>query len=446
LRPWETEHGVGLRRKPPSLSPQARGYSTGSRPEQPEGKPMHLTAALNVVLGSAVLIILIIIDYIRKYNTDSYQRELFLSLLFFTFAAMAVDFVFLLIHGNPDTGITFILKISLLLYYFFQVLAYFHVFLFVDYITFKNQRRTELVKTAVGVLNGLHLVILLANDKWPFYYYVAPGNTFHYGNLYFIRLVISFLPVLFAVIDIFSQFKNFKKSSLVLILFFLFFTGTASLFDIIYRTVSLVWPCFSAGLLYTYFFIIQNDSKIDALTGLGNRYSFNEFINKLDNSKRYEFHNPFRPRRRRLESYPFKRRKSPEAYAVVMIDMDHFKEINDTLGHLEGDNALRDMAQIIKNCIRQSDFAARYGGDEFVLATRAEHNVAALLNRMQAAIDELNAKNERPYKLQISYGFDVYSAASGMSINDFLKHIDSLMYKHKNERRRLSDKKEGEKA
>jgi diguanylate cyclase (GGDEF)-like protein len=409
---------------------------------------MHLTTALNVVLGSAVLLILIIIDYVRKYNTDSYQRRLFLTLLSFTLAVMAADFVFLLFHANPDPGLTFVLKLSLLLYYFFQSLAYFYVFLFVDYVTFKSQERTDFIMFAVWILNGLHLAVLLASSKWPFYFYVDSGNRFHYGNLYIIRLALSFLPMVSAVIDIFSQFKNFKKSSLVLILFFLFFTGAASAFDIIYRTVSLVWPCFSAGLLYTYFFIIQNDSKIDALTGLGNRYSFNEFINKLDKTKRYEFRNPFRfgCLRHETSSTPPKKRKSPDAYSVVMIDMDHFKEINDTLGHLEGDNALRDMAQIIKNCVRQSDFAARYGGDEFVLATRAEHNVAALLNRVQEAIDDLNAKNERPYKLQISYGCDVYSAASEMSITDFLKHIDGLMYKHKNKRRRLSDKQEKEKT
>jgi diguanylate cyclase (GGDEF)-like protein len=92
------------------------------------------------------------------------------------------------------------------------------------------------------------------------------------------------------------------------------------------------------------------------------------------------------------------------------------------------------------NCIRNSDFAARYGGDEFILATRAEYDIASILGRIQEAIDDLNAKNERPYKLQISYGYGMYNVHSGMPITDFLKHIDGLMYKHKNERRRSSDK------
>jgi diguanylate cyclase (GGDEF)-like protein len=403
---------------------------------------MHLVTAVNALLGSAVLLVLIIIDYVSKYNTDGYQRKLFLTLLITTLAAMAADFVYLLIHATAGKAAPLVLHISLIAYYLFQVLAYFYVFLFVDYITFKDQQRTQNAKIFVWIFNALHFAVLLLNLKWPFYYYLGLDNSFHYGGLYVVRIAFSFLPVVFALADIFSQRKNFKASSLALMLFFVFLTVTGSAFDIFYSTISLVWPCFTAAQLYAYFFVIRSDSKLDALTGLGNRFSFNEFINKLDNPRRLEFHQPFRPRRRRLESPLLKKLKNAEAYSVVIIDMDHFKEINDTLGHLEGDNALRDMALIIKNSVRQSDFAARYGGDEFVLATRVGHDVSALLGRIQAAIEELNRENKRPYKLEISYGCDVWDPASGETINNFLKHIDSLMYQHKNERRRQSDKKE----
>jgi diguanylate cyclase (GGDEF)-like protein len=119
-----------------------------------------------------------------------------------------------------------------------------------------------------------------------------------------------------------------------------------------------------------------------------------------------------------------------------MIDMDHFKEINDTLGHLEGDNALRDMAAIIKGSLRSNDFAARYGGDEFVIAARAEFDINRIMERVQAAIDNQNSKNLRPYKIEISYGVGVFTSQSDQSIEEFLVHIDGLMYKHKAERHR----------
>jgi diguanylate cyclase (GGDEF)-like protein len=182
--------------------------------------------------------------------------------------------------------------------------------------------------------------------------------------------------------------------------------------DIITGTTSLIWPCFSSALLYAYFFIIRTDSKIDSLTGIGNRYAFNEFISKLASQS------------------------VKESYSIVMIDMDHFKEINDTLGHAEGDNALRDMAVIIKGCIRHSDFAARYGGDEFVLAAKAEYDIEKLIKRIERAMEIQNEKHMRPYTLEMSYGYDVYTAGKSRSINEFLNHVDGLMYQHKAERRR----------
>jgi diguanylate cyclase (GGDEF)-like protein len=191
------------------------------------------------------------------------------------------------------------------------------------------------------------------------------------------------------------------------------------LIDVIVKTTTLIWPCFTAALLYAYFFVIRTDSKIDSLTGIGNRYAFNEFINKLASQS------------------------VKESYSIVMIDMDHFKEINDTLGHAAGDSALRDMAAIIKGCIRHSDFAARYGGDEFVLAARAEYDIEKLINRIEKSMEIQNEKHLRPYRLEMSYGYDVYTAGKSRSITEFLNHVDSLMYQQK-ALRRLREK-EGQK-
>jgi diguanylate cyclase (GGDEF)-like protein len=217
------------------------------------------------------------------------------------------------------------------------------------------------------------------------------------------------------IFDLFFSIKIFKKDHIYLPFFFLIFTSLGSIIDIEFNTAGLMWPCFTSGLLYVYFFIIRLNLKIDSLTGIGNRYSFNEFINDLS------------------------RQNAKQPYSVVMIDMDDLKEINDTLGHLEGDNALRDLAAIIKGCIRDSDFAARYGGDEFIVATREGSDVVRLMERMQQSIDNQNDKKVRPYRIQISYGCDVFTPNSGQSIEAFLSHIDSLMYKHKAEKRRSTD-------
>jgi diguanylate cyclase (GGDEF)-like protein len=390
---------------------------------------VHFTPALNIILGSAILVILICIDYMRKYNTDACQRRLFLDLLGFTLLAMLSDFVFYLVLGIPGKTFHNVLYVAILGYYFFQNLAFYYSFLFLDFIFTKNQRRTAAFRIIVWIITVLHCFVLFLNHKWQFYFTITGDNLLSYGDYYFVRMVISYLPVVLLGLDILLFFKNIKTNPVTLILCLFILTGVSSTIDLLFKTTSLIWPCFAGALLYAYFFVIQTDSKIDALTGLGNRNSFNEFVSKLSAG------------RLKHSEQRFPGRKSTAAsYSVAMLDMDHFKMINDTMGHLEGDNALRDMAGIIKSCVRSGDFAARYGGDEFVLATREENGITPLLERIQTAINDLNAKNTRPYKLQISYGHDVYNANSGTPITDFLKHIDGLMYKHKNERRRSSDK------
>jgi diguanylate cyclase (GGDEF)-like protein len=253
----------------------------------------------------------------------------------------------------------------------------------------------------------LFSISVLLNLFFGYFFTISPDNMYNHGKLYILRLVLSYASILIIAVDILTSLKHFKPDNAYLIIFFLFLTGAGATLDVVFKSGSLAWPCFAAAILYIYFFIIKSDSKIDTLTGIGNRYSFNEFINRLS-------HQNVR-----------------EDYAIVMIDLDRFKEINDTLGHLEGDNTLRDMATIIKGCIRHSDFAARYGGDEFVLAAKAEHDIQRLMNRIQDAIDLQNKKRLRPYQIYLSYGYDVFTTNAGMSIKDFFAHIDALMYRQK---------------
>jgi diguanylate cyclase (GGDEF)-like protein len=256
----------------------------------------------------------------------------------------------------------------------------------------------------------LYIAAVLANLPLHYFFYISRDNYYAPAKLYLLRLFISYLPLVLSFLTVFVSAGQFKQSQIVSIVFFGILTGTGAGLDIVLKNSCLIWPCFTAGLLYFYFFIVQSDSKLDSLTGLGNRFSFNEFIERLARSG------------------------TKEAYSIVMIDMDHFKAINDTLGHLEGDNALRDMALIIKSCIRETDFAARYGGDEFVLAIKSEYNIEKLMERIQQAIDNQNEKGKRAYKLQMSYGWDVFTAntsSSLSSIEGFLDHVDKLMYKSK---------------
>ncbi|MDR2742967.1 MAG: GGDEF domain-containing protein [Treponema sp.] len=378
---------------------------------------MQLSIALNSILGSCFVLGLIFADYIRKHNTDSFQRSLFLTLLVSIFVAIVCDFFFFAFEGVPGEVIHILMVVVLTIYYIFQVTAYYFVFVFIDYLVYNDKARTKKVICIVKCITALHLAALVLNYWLHFYFSVSEDNLLIREKLYAIRLIISYFPVVFFIFEFIVSPKKFYKIHIYLICFFVVLTGGGATIDIILNSGALIWPCLSSALLYSYFFIIRTDSRIDILTGIGNRYAFNEFITNLS------------------------RQTAKQSYSIVMIDMDHFKQINDTLGHLEGDNALQDMAAIIKGNLRSNDFAARYGGDEFVVAAKADFDINHIMERIQAAIDNQNSKNLRPYKIEISYGIGVFTPCGNQSIEEFLVHIDGLMYKHKAEhhRRRHTD-------
>ncbi|MDR0599626.1 MAG: GGDEF domain-containing protein [Treponema sp.] len=380
---------------------------------------MRFTVALNYIFGSILVIILIFADYARKYNTDARRRGLFLRLLALIFTAMLADFIFCFFNGagGSETERT-ALHTVLMVYYASLILAFYHFFIFVDFTVFEDSKRTRIIHTITWLIWVLTLLILFLNINGGFYFYLDEENRFCHGDYYFIFFITGCLPAAFMVYELISARGRFAKRQLVMTLAFVVFIAAGSTVNRFRGTATLIWPCLTAGMLYAYFFIVHHESKIDILTGLGNRHSFDEFIDKLERSKRIK-----------------------EPYSIVMIDMDRFKKINDTLGHAEGDNALKDMAGIIKACTGgDHDFAARYGGDEFVLAAKPE-DIDRIMEQIQREMEALNESRGRPYQLRISYGHDVYTPGSGKSIHDFLGHIDALMYRNKNDRRRAEDQK-----
>ena len=165
----------------------------------------------------------------------------------------------------------------------------------------------------------------------------------------------------------------------------------------------------------------QRQALHDALTGLPNRTLFEE---RLDQALRLA-------------------RRGDQGLTVMLIDLDRFKEINDTLGHHEGDAVLRSVAGRLIDALRESDTVARFGGDEFVLLLpelEDETAVAALARKLAAAIEEPLGEGERVLQVGASIGIARFPA-DGDDARTLLRHADVAMYraKHAGQRYRLYD-------
>jgi two-component system cell cycle response regulator len=125
--------------------------------------------------------------------------------------------------------------------------------------------------------------------------------------------------------------------------------------------------------------------------------------------------------------------RTGEATFLAFIDLDEFKPINDTYGHQEGDNALKDLANILTATFRKSDVVGRVGGDEFAVFGIVNDNFSpeTLFRNLMDRIDRHNASGLRPYRLQLSTGLQHYPADAPDSLSAMLEKADALMYEEK---------------
>ncbi|HEU4850857.1 MAG TPA: EAL domain-containing protein [Telluria sp.] len=146
----------------------------------------------------------------------------------------------------------------------------------------------------------------------------------------------------------------------------------------------------------------------DYLTGLPNRVLFRD----------------------RLQQALATARRKMSQVAVLYIDLDHFKEINDTHGHAVGDIVLKEVATRLSRCVRNVDTVCRQGGDEFVVMLsdigNAEHAAHVASTMMQAAT-AMNHANGVDLSLSVSIGIALYPV-DGPDIDMLLKHADVAMY------------------
>lgn len=118
-----------------------------------------------------------------------------------------------------------------------------------------------------------------------------------------------------------------------------------------------------------------------------------------------------------------------EDLAVVMVDADHFKTVNDTYGHLIGDEALKTIAASISSCIRSKDALVRYGGDEFLVVFRnmPESVLAPKLEMIRQRVSEARLETQADLQLTISIG----GIHGNGKVSDMLGQADAMMYQAK---------------
>ncbi|RUM92038.1 MAG: hypothetical protein DSZ27_04690 [Thiomicrospira sp.] len=157
---------------------------------------------------------------------------------------------------------------------------------------------------------------------------------------------------------------------------------------------------------------LYRQARTDNLSGLANRNHLNERINWL------------------ISEYS----RTGQEFAVLFMDLDNFKTVNDMLGHEVGDNLLKNVSTIIQEVLRDYDIIARVGGDEFVIVLnyyQSNFELTHVINRILDRISEVHMVDSHPVKVSASIGV-VCFPKDGDNISALMKNADIAMYEAKN--------------
>jgi len=157
---------------------------------------------------------------------------------------------------------------------------------------------------------------------------------------------------------------------------------------------------------------LRAEASTDSLTGLYNkRYFYNALLTEMDRTQR-----------------------TGQPTTLVLVDLDHFKQINDRYGHVVGDKVLAHIAEILHNSLRKLDIPCRYGGEEFaVLLPSTPLLVAVQVTerlRQQISQREFASEGDR-LAITASFGVDTFLAKSQETAEDFVARVDKQLYQAK---------------
>lgn len=154
--------------------------------------------------------------------------------------------------------------------------------------------------------------------------------------------------------------------------------------------------------------IIWKQANFDTLTELPNRH---------------QFHN-------KLEEELAKAQSLHQKFALLFIDLDHFKDVNDSLGHAAGDKLLQEVSLRLSNCVRKTDIVARLGGDEFTIILsniNEQQNIDNIAQKIIKALEEPFIINDNTVNISGSIGITMYPQ-DGLNVEVLLKNADQAMY------------------
>ncbi len=253
-----------------------------------------------------------------------------------------------------------------------------------------------------GIINCL---LFLISPLTGTMFSVSEDNVYSRGPFYLIYVICCAYGLILLFYANFKHSRDYDRWGKIYLFFLCLICTCGTALQVIFPVIHSSWLSVALLLIMYYIFQRELQFKYDSVTGLLSRQAFD----------------------RRLEHWAAKNQA-----AVIMLDLDKFKAVNDNYGHREGDRVLKRVGQIINESFKELGQSYRIGGDEFcVLSLKTD------LPQIKAAIKEFNDKiakerSENKKMPMVSIGYSIYKNKNGHKIQDAIDAADVNMYYNKN--------------
>ena len=370
---------------------------------------------------SALLLVLLVIFEYRSIRTKAGVR--FMQLDCMTLLLILAETIGHIGEDHPEKYLL-LCRIGYYLIYILDPVDYLFFMLYIDcwirksYKTAQRDAFQWIYRAFVIVNFGIVTIDRLFGLRW-FYYF--DGLEYKRGSLFLVRgallLIFCILISVYTVIYRKGIFRDYRVA-----IFSLPSIATlGACLQIFIVNMTITYAAIAIGLLILFIYLQSKNLDVDYLTGALNRRGLDI----------------------RLEEAVKDASSGGKPCSAIMLDLDRFKQINDTYGHSEGDEALKAVSEILMKVFHENSFIGRFGGDEFCVIAHIgdQQQLDEKIELVDDELDLCNYKSGKPYNIEASMGYMIYDPESRMGAKDFQMAIDELMYEqkkkhHLNDRRR----------
>ncbi len=260
----------------------------------------------------------------------------------------------------------------------------------------------------IAVIPAAILVLMVVINLFvPIIYYFDENNFYHRLPLSYVFYFVEAMYFTFSYITLKRYEMRYNKVRFFPIFLMMGPIALGCILQALFYGISLIWVSVAVGLTAIYMSLQNEFSYLDTLTGLFNRAYLDYILETRAKDKNSQM-------------------------GGIMIDVDYFKAINDNFGHSAGDEALIDVARVIRLGKNDDAIAIRFAGDEFiVLASKStKESLQKMIRNIRDEVDIFNENEDRQYKLSLSIGYTLFDYEKD-NIDTFFKHMDDNMYEEK---------------